>query len=196
MTNKLKVLECSSRGDKRFSAFYAIVTFNGVTRCIEEHYQMCKRFNGTHAPTMRKAKGRKPTDIVINDNVLKVERLTEFYHYLWYLYLKSNPDLVKFASEFDEFNDMFKGRAYNCQADSIRLFIKNGEHAMYDYLKDFIRDIGTHGIHVNIMRTVQFHNRDKCPVKVGPFVHTMSNTPSDIVYIKSNDTVDPCDLSE
>jgi len=42
MSNK-RVLECSSRGDKRFSALYAKVLAFGVRDTIENHYQKSKR---------------------------------------------------------------------------------------------------------------------------------------------------------
>lgn len=38
-----KVLECSTRGDKRFSAFCAYITTNGKTDSIEHFYQNSKR---------------------------------------------------------------------------------------------------------------------------------------------------------
>ena len=37
------ILECSSKGDKRFSALYAKVKVFGVYDSIENHYQNCKR---------------------------------------------------------------------------------------------------------------------------------------------------------
>lgn len=39
----MKILECSSRGDKRFSAFYAKVEVFSKLDSIENHYQSCKR---------------------------------------------------------------------------------------------------------------------------------------------------------
>src|SRR3990167_9295610 len=53
-------LECSSRGDKRFSAFYARPkSLNG--KSIEEAYQAMKIFaNGTTGLSWREAKGKKP----------------------------------------------------------------------------------------------------------------------------------------
>ena len=41
----MKILECSSAGDKRFSAFYALVDVFGVTNSIERHYQSVKRID-------------------------------------------------------------------------------------------------------------------------------------------------------
>ena len=38
------ILECSSKGDKRFSALYAKVSVNNVLDTIENHYQKSKVF--------------------------------------------------------------------------------------------------------------------------------------------------------
>ena len=67
-------LECSSRGDKRFSAFYARLKIYG-NKSIEEIYQARKIFeDGSTGLTWRQAKGRKPV------NVDEVRRL---YSCLW-----------------------------------------------------------------------------------------------------------------
>ena len=137
----MNVLECSSIGDKRFSAFYAYVNFNGSFRSIEEHYQLSKRFNGEHAPTMRKAKGRKPSDFVVMGRVFDISDLTGWYYYLWYLYLSTNPSLVDYAKEFDDFKDRFKGRAFNCQADCVRLFVKGTEREYFEKIAGFINKL-------------------------------------------------------
>lgn len=56
---KAPYIECSSKGDKRFSAFYARV--NG--KSIEEQYQSAKVFHdGSTGLHWRKAKGRKPVN--------------------------------------------------------------------------------------------------------------------------------------
>ena len=38
----MKILECSSKGDKRFSSFYAKVSFYGKIDSIENIYQSVK----------------------------------------------------------------------------------------------------------------------------------------------------------
>jgi hypothetical protein len=79
-------LECSSRGDKRFSAFYARLKTYG-NKSIEEIYQACKVFeDGSTGLTWRQAKGRKPV------NVDEVRRL---YSYLWDMYIIENPELLQ-----------------------------------------------------------------------------------------------------
>lgn len=57
----MMVLECSSAGDRRFSALFARVTLAGQTRTIEEWYLLSKRWEGQPPPTSwRQAKGRRP----------------------------------------------------------------------------------------------------------------------------------------
>ena len=67
-------LECSSKGDKRFSAFYAFVEFNGKYDSIEHHYQNCKR-NSKHQPCQ---KGEYVSYIVVCGQKLPASDLTPF----------------------------------------------------------------------------------------------------------------------
>jgi hypothetical protein len=126
----MKVLECSSAGDKRFSALYAAVTLWNKTYTIEEWYQFSKVFGTRRPNTWQEAKqfGKfmKPTECVINHTPLDISFLTPWYKLLWLIYLDQNALLVDYASQFDEFHDKFKGRSMNCQADVIRQYIKNG----------------------------------------------------------------------
>lgn len=126
----MKILECSSKGDKRFSAFYAKVNVYGVYDSIENHYQSCKRDkNGKPVK-----KGQKVHHMSIwkgeANYSLKPEFLTAYYKLLWCCYLDANPDLVEYASAYDDYNDMFKGKAINCQADVIRQYIKQGRKSI------------------------------------------------------------------
>lgn len=75
--------ECSSRGDKRFSAFYAVV--NG--RTIEEQYQSAKVFKyGFKYPNWRDAKGKKPLNVAV---------VKTLYTCLWAQYIFENPQLIQ-----------------------------------------------------------------------------------------------------
>lgn len=112
----MKVLECSSKGDKRFSAFYAKV--DGVS--IEEKYQSCKMIFGKEHLSWKEKKGLKPDYCLINDVIYNAEALTPYYKYLWCMYFYANPDLLNVIKEYDNFADMFKGKnSINCQADVI-----------------------------------------------------------------------------
>ena len=130
----MKILECSSAGDKRFSAFYAKVEFNGVLASIEQHYQSVKR-NAFDKPCR---KGERVHHVSIDGKVYEPSILTPFYRYLWYTYLRSNPELVAYAKQFDSFNDKFRGKCINCQADCIKAFV-NKDQAFYACIKQFIK---------------------------------------------------------
>ena len=132
----IKVLECSSKGDKRFSAFYADVTVFGRTTNIERHYQGCKKFNDQ---TVIKAKGKSPDYIEINGKQFDKKYLTPWYKLLWVKYLDNNPEIVEYASQFDDFHDIFKGKnTINCQADVVRQYIKQGRESIIEECKEFI----------------------------------------------------------
>lgn len=132
----MKILECSSKGDKRFSAFYAYISLYGINDSIEHHYQNCKRFNNQPI----KIKGAKPDYIEINNINYDIKYLTPFYKLLWVKYLDEHKDLVEYAKKFDDFRDMFKGHSVNCQADVIRQYIKMGRKDIMNevLVKEFI----------------------------------------------------------
>lgn len=122
----MRILECSSAGDKRFSAFYAKVEVNGILDSIENHYQSVKR----NLFDKKCKKGEKVEYIVFNGKKLSPKYLTPYYKLLWTKYLDKNPELVKYASTFDKFSDKFRGKCINCQADVIELYVKNGRHVL------------------------------------------------------------------
>jgi hypothetical protein len=125
--NTKNILECSSAGDKRFSAFYAVVKVFGYEDTIENHYQACKQFkNGSKKP-----KGQCPDSLNIYGIPLDIKYLTAYYKLLWYKYLRKRRELITYASAFDDFHDKFKGGStVNCQADVIKQFIKEGPQSI------------------------------------------------------------------
>ena len=116
----MKKLQCDSKGDKRYSAFYAKVDVNGKLDSIENHYQLSKRVYGKEAPkSWREMKGIKPSYFVIGSKMFPNELFSQYYKLLWVKYFDKNPDLYEYACQFDEFVDIFKGKSLNCQADVI-----------------------------------------------------------------------------
>ena len=115
-----KVLECSSKGDKRFSAMYAKVKAFGVMDTIENHYQKCKRdADGNVAK-----KGQTVDYIILIRRKFPATMLTAWYRMLWIKYIDKNPDLVEYAQQFDEFTDAFRSKGMiNCQADVIKDYV-------------------------------------------------------------------------
>jgi len=120
----MKTLECSSRGDKRFSAFYARVKVYGKVDSIENHYQLAKRFGNGPAPkTWRDGKGKKPTHFELNGKKFPLEKGLDFYNWLWAGYLNNNPELVVYLNKFDAYNDMFAKPGNVNQADAIKTYM-------------------------------------------------------------------------
>lgn len=103
-------LECSSRGYKRFSAFYArLPQFSNKT--IEELYQGSKIFeDGATGLSCKEAKGKK----AINQEVLAV-----VYSLLWDWYIEDNPHLLKVLREASGLSDMFGQEGHVCQATEL-----------------------------------------------------------------------------
>lgn len=138
----MRVLQVSTRGchlGKQFSAFNAKVLYNDKLKSIEEHYQGAKRFNGEQLPS-KQAKGKKPTEVNIYGKNYPPSMLTPFYYLLWFKFYIENPDLVNRARAYDDYNDMFKGGSVNCQADTLRLYIR--DKARYiEIIKPLVKEL-------------------------------------------------------
>ena len=103
-------LECSSKGDKRFSAFYARIKRFG-NRSIEEIYQGAKVFeDGSTGLTPQQAKGKK---------AINMDKVSILYDRLWWIYLKENPELIDVIYQYNGFSDVFGKANCQCQARSI-----------------------------------------------------------------------------
>lgn len=102
-------LECSSRGDKRFSAFYATVK----GKSIEKLYQAAKIFpDGSTGLTWKEVKKRqKAGEIPVN-----IEELGALYKALWREYLKNNPSYVRILKKASGLSDVFGQEGHQCQA--------------------------------------------------------------------------------
>lgn len=132
----MSVLECSSAGDKRFSALFAYVNVFGVWDSIENHYQNSKKDKFGN-----KAYRNKDIDHISIFNIdFPIEYLTPFYKMLWCEYLDNHNNLVEYAKQFDDFNDQYR-RWYtiNCQADVIRQYVKEGRESIINEISPFIK---------------------------------------------------------
>lgn len=100
-------LECSSRGDRRFSSFHASI--DGIS--IESRYQAAKVFaDGKTGLTWREAKGRCPV------NLAEVHKL---YSKLWDTYIILNPHLVEVLRSATGVSDVFGQEGHVCQATEL-----------------------------------------------------------------------------
>ena len=101
---KAPYLECSSKGDKRFSAFYTRV--NG--KSIEERYQAAKKFaDGSTNLSWKEAKGKM---------AINMAEVSELYEKLWREYLIEHPELCAVLLQATGLSDMFGQQGHNCQA--------------------------------------------------------------------------------
>lgn len=116
-------LECSSRGDKRFSALYARIAIHGRIDSIENIYQSCKRTSNGSVP----GKGKSFAYFVCPYCGLQfpAEDISDLYYGLWIAYFKQNPELLAYAANFNDFHDMFRGKSVNCQADVIKEMVND-----------------------------------------------------------------------
>lgn len=141
------VLECSTKGDKRFSAFNCYIKLFGVEDVIEFHYQLSKRNEKVPEPDLfgdwahkfnylKTMRGKSVDYIEIGGKKFDAELLPQFYHLLWAKFLDNNKELVKYLQIFDDYNDIFKGRSRSCQSDSIRTYIKEGREILLTHCKD------------------------------------------------------------
>ena len=121
----MRILECSTRGDRRFSAFGAYITIRSKTDCIENFYQNAKRTESGKVA----GKG-KPFHYFVCPFCgieFPAEEVTDLYKGLWIIYFNKHPELLEYAATFDDYHDMFKGKSVNCQADVIREIVKDKE---------------------------------------------------------------------
>jgi hypothetical protein len=136
-----RVLQCHSRGDKRFSPFFCYTDAFGVKGSIENHYHHAKLFGGYQAKDWRDAKRLKDARVpqtgwiiggmrfpVISEHrVFAMEDWgIQWYIALWWKYLLHRPDLIAYAKKFDEFEDPFAGRFPFCQARVIEQVTREG----------------------------------------------------------------------
>lgn len=100
-------LECSSRGDKRFSAFYARVD----GKSIEDAYQAAKVFeDGSTGHSWRTAKGKR---------AVNMEEVAALYSQLWDRYIEERPELLAVLRAATGLSDMFGQVGHVCQATEL-----------------------------------------------------------------------------
>lgn len=122
-------LECSSRGDKRFSAFYArLEAYDNQT--IESIYQAAKVFEGgVTGLSIKQAKGKA---------CINHKEVSALYRQLWTTYFQENPELLKVIHEYRGFSDMFGQMGHVCQATEVyriwvQMMLSGTKRAMEEY---------------------------------------------------------------
>lgn len=121
---KYPYLECSTRGDRQFSAFCARIKGRG-NRSIEEIYQAAKVFSGgITGLAWRDAKGRKPVNI---------EEIKKLYACLWDEYIEENPELLAVLKAASGLSDMFGQPRRQCQALELWRIRNKHSHPPYTH---------------------------------------------------------------
>lgn len=153
-----RVLQCHSRGDKRFSPFFCSVRAFNRWDSIENHYQRSKVFaTGDEIESWRDAKrlqkegisqvswqiGKLVLPVKLNDlgtNFAIDDWGVQWYIALWYKYL-SDPNkeyLINIAKEYTEYQDIFEESFPFSQARVFRTVAKDsaeGVAALLPYCK-------------------------------------------------------------
>ena len=125
----IKVLECSSRGDIRFTPVNAKITLCGKERSIGELYESSKR-----SVDGRQVGIGEPFAYVIcpfTGDKFPAKEAPWLYHGLWINYLSNNPELVKFAGQFDKFSNFFGGSGIENMYESIIAAYVKGDRKRY-----------------------------------------------------------------
>jgi hypothetical protein len=103
-------LECSTKGDRRFSAFAARIRARGG-KSIEELYQASKVFaDGRTGKTWREAKGKRPVN---------ADECATLYARLWDEYVAENPALLTVLRGASGLSDIFGQPGHCCQATEL-----------------------------------------------------------------------------
>lgn len=99
-------LECSSRGDKRFSSFYAKPSsLDGHS--IEEAYQAMKEFpDGSTGLSWKKAKGKQPVNAEACARMFRI----------WWQEWVNEQQLLPVLKAASGLSDMFGQPGHQCQA--------------------------------------------------------------------------------
>lgn len=105
-------LECSSKGDTRFSAFYASPSCLGGFS-IEVAYQAHKQFtDGSSGHDWREVRRRRE----LGDLAVNQEDCAGLYGFLWDEYVRENPQLLDVIRSATGLSDMFGRPGRPCQA--------------------------------------------------------------------------------
>ena len=150
MVNDMANLECSSKGDRRFSALYAKIRVNDVYDSIENHYQLSKIIKNVNTGEVfmcndfKRVKHLqflneyKIVGFKLNGTVYDKKYLTLWYYSLWYKYLYNNKYLLNIINQYDTFSDMFRrNNTRNCQSEVMSYVKKYGLKGLFDYVNPF-----------------------------------------------------------
>lgn len=137
----MKVLECSSIGDERFSSLKAKVSVFGVEDTIVAHlecsklFRVSKAFQQSNEPetfqykdwNKVKTRGLKPVGFKVGKQEFQLKYLKAWFKLLWVKYLRQHPELVEYAKGFDDFQNNCEEEKEYLQVNVIRKYVTKGE---------------------------------------------------------------------
>lgn len=107
----MNILQCHSRGDTRFSPFYAKLQ---TGESLEDIYQRTRRgLNGAMYPKEERERDKPCYSVQVGKTLVQVSEcptiLYDWLLALWMLYFQDHPSLLEEASKYDGFLDIFDG---------------------------------------------------------------------------------------
>lgn len=153
----MSTLECSTRGDRRFSALCAKVSAFGRIDTIESHYQTTKCLANPKTGEIIRSKSWRDVKRLqhmgyvsvrhefrgypgVKDGFTFPATLSKaFYYLLWVKHLDQHPELVEYARQFDSFSDVFARPGSVTQAEAVHLYVKSGREALLAECQPLIR---------------------------------------------------------
>jgi DNA phosphorothioation-dependent restriction protein DptG len=167
----MPTLQCHSRGNTDYSPLYCYVEVLGKVDTIENHYQATKVFldkledKMVYSYSFMEVKKMQDTPLryeregfwfphfehpqaifLGTENSKKTDLVIQYYISLWYKHLKKYPEKVEYASQYDDFVDIFKGKFPYCQADVIRDAVNHGVRYLYSECVGFLNLLKEHNV--------------------------------------------------
>lgn len=122
-----KLLDCSNKGDIRFSPDYAKVECFGVEDTIMNHYINAKIDDSKMVLRINYKDMKK-------EFKYNVKYIDVFYKMLWFKYLEKHPIYIEYAAKFDDYIDSEVPTSIH--VDIIRQYIKKGRDSILSDIQE------------------------------------------------------------
>lgn len=129
-----KVLECSDRGDKRFDPEFARVKIGRREETIANLFQEVKQSEVDQGYR----RGRRVSQVVdpFTGDKISSREMPWIYRGLWMTYFNQNPELVKYAEQFDKFSNINGRQSLEGRYDEIiEAYVKGSRERYIEVVK-------------------------------------------------------------
>jgi len=118
-------LECSTRGDRRFSSSHVKLKIHGEEKTIEDWFISSKR-NKFDESLSRGGPYEYVIDPFTGTKLYEKDEINDMYKGLWATYLYRNPELVEYASKYTDFsNSKYSSSIPIISSDIISSYLEN-----------------------------------------------------------------------